>query len=245
VTAAVIPIAGLSSRFREFTDIPKWALRIQGKSILELAARSILEPELNVSRIILVHNELHSELLTQILSKLDLAVPINTLPLNLTPNGQALSVMNALPSIGDDEPFIVWNGDTVLRDGWAKNLSFDGNWLLLANLEGDHWSFAQIENGFVQQTSEKVRISNHASVGLYAFDSKRQFAFAVENDMSPGEIFVAPLYNKLLSSGDRVRGILMSSEDFFPLGTPAEVISTCKKWGVPPPIELINTSTPL
>lgn len=238
MTAAVIPIAGLSSRFRAFTETPKWALRIQDKSILELATRSLMEPSLGVTKFIFVHNQMHVGALEEILEEAAFPFEIELVSLTTTPNGQAMSVAHGLKGLGSREPFIVWNGDTALKSGWGQMDSLSGNWMLLSKLAGDHWSFAKLVDDIVVETAEKVRISDEASVGLYAFSSKEIFLDAVNSDKSTAEIYVAPLYNHLLEKGEVVKGVEISTEDFFPLGTPSEVIDTCRKWGVPAPIEL-------
>jgi dTDP-glucose pyrophosphorylase len=242
VTALVLPIAGNSSRFRHITSQPKWSLRIEGKTVLERSVESILsEPSIQVKNVVFVVKGDFEPLLERMhfhgnrLADIGRVVQLKT-----TLNGQALSVLSGLDYIADGEKFLVWNGDSALRAGWASNLRIGANWLLGAKLPGESWSFIRGENGRVFETAEKRRISDLASLGLYCFADKSNFCRALDSQRSiPGERYVAPLYNPLLEEGQEVTYSEIPSQDFLSFGTPLELIETCRSqgWQVPEELE--------
>ncbi|MNI62637.1 hypothetical protein D3C73_1179670 [compost metagenome] len=79
----------------------------------------------------------------------------------------------------------------------------------------------------VLRTTEKERVSNFCSDGLYYFKSKNMFEKifldAVENDETvKGEFYVAPLYNKLIRSGGVVKYEKIDTSKIDFCGTPEE-----------------------
>lgn len=130
-----------------------------------------------------------------------------------------------------DIPFLVYNIDTfvspyslpitaVRGDGWVP--CFPG--------KGDAWSFAVAEkDGRITDIREKVRISPHATIGLYWFSS-----FNLYNDlyvsyysdvsrMEKGEKYIAPMYRQMIEQGQPVYLHEVDFNAVIPLGTPAEV----------------------
>lgn len=75
------------------------------------------------------------------------------------------------------------------------------------------------------RTTEKVRISDLCSNGLYYFSSVSLFEesfklFANQTDIK--ELFVAPIYNVLIRKGLRVKYILLEKNQTLFAGTPSE-----------------------
>jgi dTDP-glucose pyrophosphorylase len=116
-----------------------------------------------------------------------------------------------------------------------------GNWLTTTQLAGDHWSFAQIDNGLVVETIEKKRISSNASVGLYGFQDAITFRMAIESkniENSSTEIYVAPLYNELIHLGLQVRLHEIEADCFVSAGTPEEIVKCCALFDWTMPLEI-------
>ena len=237
--AAIVPLAGNSSRFLSHTMRPKWALELGGRSILDWAIDSLLEPSLEVSQFIFVIKETHIDEFQRALTLLP-ETSYDLVEVEQTPNGQAESVSIALERSALEGEFIVWNGDTHLARGWGEDFAVSGNWLVLSTLEGDHWSFASLMSGLVTQTAEKQRISSTASVGLYGFESPAAFQVAYLESSADSEVYVAPLYNSIISKGGRVRPYIIPKEMFHPLGTPEEVVLTSRRLGLSAPQELLS-----
>jgi len=234
MTVLLVPLAGRSSRFSTYTSAPKWTLDVGGKSILELALESFTASRITVSHYVFVVLTEHVSLAQNLIRKMKLS-SFEIVSVNESPDGQARSVALGLKSSRIKGRFIVWNGDTHLRQSWDVNLEVAGRWMLLSQLPGSHWSFALVENGLVSETAEKVRISNLASLGLYGFSCPEEFLEALGEFSGPGEAYVAPLYNYLIRKGLPVQVHIVDSSFMVPLGTPDEVISSCleNNWTVP------------
>src|ERR1035437_10357900 len=76
---------------------------------------------------------------------------------------------------GDREeyPLAIYNIDTYVDPAAMDFTQIRGQgWIPCFPGEGDKWSFAAADqNGRISEVREKLRISRHASVGLYWFDS--------------------------------------------------------------------------
>lgn len=237
MTNLIVPLAGRSSRFSSLTTQPKWSLKLGEESILSWALRSFSEIDNIFSERVLVVREEHSNLLQASLSAGQLRSS-RLVTVSEVPNGQAESVKLGLEALGMDSEFWVWNGDTHLKSGWTSGIELQPPFFLTSRLDGDHWSFAKVDSGLVTETAEKRRISDLASVGLYAFSSASQYLASLESWTSAGEIYVAPLYNHLIACGEKVRAPTIAPEYFLPLGTPDEVRAAAKSLDLAPPVEL-------
>jgi dTDP-glucose pyrophosphorylase len=212
-------------------------------TILERALYSLTDSGMTFERVIFVGLAEHEKYFFEIASSFVTYFQFDFLGIREVLNGQAESVAVALADVPLDVQIVIWNGDTALRPGWRTEETQPGNWMLLSELEGDHWSFARLSGQKVLETSEKVRISKAASVGLYGFESKRVFLEALSADRMQkknlSEIYVAPLYNHVISTGAEVQGWMISPQHFIPLGTPREVLESCVRegWGLPPELD--------
>jgi capsule biosynthesis phosphatase len=149
--------------------------------------------------------------------------------------GQAETVLAAKPALGelwDRAPIAVYNVDTYFESSRLKQrlvaFAHSGSQGLMGLFaaEGEHLSFARVENGSVVEAAEKRRISPLASTGLYVFKSLMQLETLVSRHADDvmkqnRELYVAPLYNYVLSDFGPVGYDV--AERVFPLGTPAEV----------------------
>lgn len=238
MTHLVMPIAGRSSRFAQYSSVPKWSLNLGGKTALERALDSVLaEKLLGISEVVFVAHERHSDLLSSLKYEHGpLSALGQILTVSETPNGQAFSVAKALEAVPQGKSFIVWNGDSAISEGWSEGLSISDNWLLVSRLEGNHWSFVEAKNCQVSRTTEKLRISPLASLGLYRFANKELYLRALARQANgPGEVYVAPLYNEIIGEMEAVTCSEISSNLFQAFGTPQELVETCKRnrWSLP------------
>lgn len=231
---AMVPLAGKSSRFSNLTSTPKWALKIGETSVLELALESLSKSRISPERYVFVVRTEHKYLLQDAIGKSNLS-STEFVFVQETPNGQARSVEIGLRKATVEGPFLVWNGDTHLKKGWDRELDVQNRWLLLSKLLGDHWSFASTTENQVTKTSEKVRISDFASLGLYGFAAPEEYLDALEEHQGEGEQYVAPLYNFLIGRGLQVEAHVIESSFVVPLGTPGEMAESCRAndWRLP------------
>lgn len=127
-----------------------------------------------------------------------------------------------------DSPVLIAGADTFVdsdlgrrtntRDSTCRGL------ISVANLPGDRWSFARAnESGTVVEVTEKRRISDHASTGLYWFASGREFLNAADASIKSGrslggEYYVMPTYAELINLGAKVE--LAPVKEVWDMGTP-------------------------
>ena len=228
----VFPMAGLSSRFaRAGYDRPKWMLPLAGRPLLDwslMGFRDSFEHETCV--IIHLENPDVSAFVKERAKALGIR-DVEFVPLAAPTRGQADTVAAGLVQIGAsiDEPLTIFNVDTIRPDYRpAPVLDVCDGWLECFEGEGDHWSFARpVTEGSdrVAEVTEKVRVSSYCSTGLYWFKSVDLFTrafYSGQDELSAGELYGAPLYQRLIVEGRDIRFDIISPQDIFFSGTPEE-----------------------
>ena len=110
--------------------------------------------------------------------------------------------------------------------------------------EGDHWSFVRPDETTpavelkVSEVTEKIRISDLCSTGLYYFKTVELFNSLYEPTMSVdstalqgGERYIAPLYNGAISQGLDIRFHLIERAEVQFCGTPEEYLALVEELG--------------
>lgn len=149
-------------------------------------------------------------------------------------DGQATTARLLAQRAPPDAPFAVFNIDTFVRPGaMTPDLIPAGahGWVpCFSPAPGDDWSFARLDAASrVVELREKVRISPHATVGLYWFNSADLYLDAYERYFGSGrgeekgERYIAPLYNQLIADRRDVYIASLTLADVGMLGTPAQV----------------------
>lgn len=158
----------------------------------------------------------------------------DVLTLNKLTDGQATTALLLAEQAEPNAPFAIYNIDTFVRPGVMvpPDPATCAGWVPCFPAPGDGWSFARCNDaGGVVELREKVRISDHATVGLYWFDSAARYIGAYQNYYSvagreeKGERYVAPLYNQLITEGLSVSISELALDDVGMLGTPEQVSS--------------------
>lgn len=235
----ILPMAGRSSRFLKagYTR-PKFMLDAHGHSVFEhvlsgFHRRFGQEEFLFIS----LREDNVAEFVSAACDRLGLdraAWHLATLP--KPTEGQAQTIAEGLRNAGvADTPVTIFNIDTI-RPDFDYPDSFElgdvDGYLEVFRAAGDGWSFVDPTPGGdhdVQRVTEKVRISELCSTGLYYFRSANLFldAYAqIENrpahELQGGERYVAPLYNLLIEGGCRVKYHEIPLSGIIPCGVPAE-----------------------
>lgn len=228
----VFPMAGLSSRFtRAGYDRPKWMLPLAGRPLFDWSLMGFRE-SLERETCLIIH--LANPEVSDFVRARTQALGIRHAEFVSLPEptrGQADTVAAGLAEAqaAGDESLTIFNVDTIRPDYRpAPVLQTCDGWLECFEGEGDHWSFARPQSegsDRVAEVTEKRRVSPYCSTGLYWFRSANLFtqAFAAgEDDLTAGELYVAPLYQRLIDEGRDVRFGVIPPEDIFFSGTPAE-----------------------
>jgi NDP-sugar pyrophosphorylase family protein len=233
-TNVVITMAGEGSRFRQAGyTVPKYEIKARGRSLFAWSMESLRSCAEAGCRFIFVarsHTNVEQFVAAEC-SKLGID-DFRIATLNVTTDGQATTAMLAEPLCSSlEHPLAIYNIDTYV-DPEALNLAKarGQGWIPCFPGEGDKWSFAACdERGRVSEVREKKRISAHATVGLYWFDSflRYQSAYA-EYYSRPGNLearerYVAPIYNQLILDKAAVYLDEIAAKYVYPLGTPEDV----------------------
>jgi dTDP-glucose pyrophosphorylase len=139
--------------------------------------------------------------------------------------GQAETACLATSSIEGDDSILIFNTDTFIDPMYLSPEMIRGDgWIPTFEAPGEQWSFVETHpDGSAIRTSEKVRISNHCSVGMYYFSSLREFCKLVEASNSDHELYVAPLYNEWIAAGRKTFIHELPEPAVTVLGTPADL----------------------
>lgn len=143
--------------------------------------------------------------------------------------GQAETVALALVKerISVTEHLLIFNIDTIRPNFKYPNHFPNFPWLETFTAEGEHWSFIlpKPNTDEVLQVVEKQRISDFCSTGIYFFPKIidylnvfNEFATTPPNS----ELFVAPLYQQLITQKKIVKFSVISPREIFLAGTPSE-----------------------
>lgn len=236
----VFPMAGLSSRFAKAGyDRPKYMLPLGEGSMLRKSVagfRAYFETEdfLFICRNVAgTPSFIETELAALGLTRAEVVV------LSDPTEGQAETVYKGLDQshMALDGPLTIFNIDSH-HHRFAHPQAFDvtscDGYLEVFEGHGEHWSFVQVSPDVtrayaVKRVTEKVRISNLCSTGLYHFRSAARFRALYETTLDTaierlqgGERYIAPLYNIAIAQGDDIRYHLISPDDIVFTGTPAE-----------------------
>lgn len=230
-------MAGLSARFTAAGySVPKYRLPLGGRTVFDHAVGSFSRyfgdrPFLFVFR--------NTDGAHAFVAERVAALGIKTaalVALEQPTRGQAETVEQGLrrACIDPKASLTIFNVDTF-RPGFgfpaAVASSLDG-FLEVFEGEGDNWSFVRpdpVRPDLVAETAEKRAISRLCCTGLYHFARAQDFSEAYGAALKdpglrgPGdEIYVAPLYNHLISRGRRIGYVVEPREHVIFCGVPAE-----------------------
>lgn len=226
----LITMAGMSSRFfKAGYTVPKYQLQLGDKSVF---AHSILSFEryFETEQFVFVIRDIYDTyaFVSTEAKKLGI-VNFEIKVLDDETRGQAETAYLALKDYPQDFPVTVFNIDTFRFDYQKPDFIEDcDGYLEVFQADGEHWSFVLPgENKTVLKTTEKDRISDLCSDGLYYFKSKlafeKLFTDAVSADETVrGEYYIAPLYNNLIATGGTVMYETILSSQIALCGTPDE-----------------------
>lgn len=232
-TTMVITMAGFGSRFRDAGyQQPKYMIEARGATLFEWSLRSLDRfIQAGSPFIFVVRADEAAESFIQSRAKVIGLENVSIIELGAPTDGQATTARVAVDCARSDAPLAIFNIDTAIRPGLLNPSSARGaGWIPCFKAPGGAWSFVRLnEDGAAVEVREKQRISEHATVGLYWFESASLFReaydlyFSVGGREERGERYVAPIYNQLISDGRLVTIESIPFGAVTPLGTPAEL----------------------
>ena len=248
----VLPMAGLSSRFHKAGYVkPKYMLELAGRSVLSHVIKGF-EGQIGQQRFLFICRDIDDTpafILEECQSAGLKREDIDLVVLDHETSGQAETVYIGLKraKAALDAPLTVFNIDTF-RPGFRYPMTFEvgavDGYLEVFRGEGDHWSFVRPDETApsvelkVSEVTEKIRISDLCSTGLYYFKTVELFNSLYEPTMSVdstalqgGERYIAPLYNGAISQGLDIRFHLIARAEVQFCGTPEEYLALVEELG--------------
>jgi dTDP-glucose pyrophosphorylase len=217
----VICAAGLGLRFREHgINKPKPLMLLNGKTMLERSIESL--PLRPLDQLIIISQKADS--LPSVFPKLH---KCQWLEIEETTKGQLTTFLLAKDMIQFDD-IVIYNCDTFFFCpellGLMESDLFSGI-IPCSQQPGDWWSFCEVDSQLnILKVAEKERISDWASVGFYYFKGKELLIHLAKLECletQGKESYVAPLYNRYLASGHKLRVVVV--DRFLPFGTTEQV----------------------
>lgn len=229
----VITMAGLGSRFRKAGyNVPKYMIEVHGKTLFEWSMESLAGYyDKENDYIFIVRKEDNSrEFIEKMGEKLNYS-RVTVVEIDYLTDGQATTAMLAAPYWDKESGLMIYNIDTYVEAMEMRTEQICGDGFVPCfTADGDHWSFVKLdENGKAVEVREKVRISDHCTLGAYYFKTCGLYEelyneyYSGNDKLEKGEKYVAPLYNYLISKGKEVRICTVNYDKVHVLGTPEEL----------------------
>jgi len=233
----IFPMAGLSERFaRAGFTVPKYMLEAHGRSLFRHAVEGFLGHGGDMRLLFIARDVAETSAFIAAECRAMGVAAYDIHLLDAPTRGQAETVALGLAGrIAPDDAAMIFNIDTFRPhwrppDGFALD-AVDG-YLEVFEGEGKNWSFVAPRDPAartVARTTEKDPISNLCCTGLYYFRRAGDFvdAFAAAAaggaaSWSAGELYVAPLYNRLIANGRDIRYHVIARDQVIFCGTPDE-----------------------
>lgn len=225
----VIPLAGRGSRFADSgIQKPKPLIPVLGKPMLIRAFESVRHIPHTKSVFIALREHDRIFRISQIISDFG-SDNATVILIDRVTEGQLCTVLEAREHIETDEDILIASSDTYIVSELGMHIRNRGpetrGIISVADLPGEMWSFARTdETGRVKEVAEKVRISDHASTGLYYFSNGREFVSFADDiikkeEKTRGEYYVIPVYQKYINKGLRID--ISIAESVWDMGNPA------------------------
>lgn len=198
----IVPIAGLGSRMiAGGFKLPKPMLMCGDKTILEWSMSSIDTSECDIEFIV---SKKHVDEFSIDNWLRNLYKDCKIIILDKQTNGACETVYKAIDSI-EQRPLIIYCPDTTFTPIFKPNDKyFDcGGHILTFKANSKNYSYIKTKASYVEETAEKEVISNNASVGVYCFETDRQFcnyAHDYINNCVNKECHICPVYNLIIRS---------------------------------------------
>ncbi|WP_440113304.1 glycosyltransferase family 2 protein [Paenibacillus sp. QZ-Y1] len=230
----VITMGGMGSRFfKAGYTLPKYMIEVKNKTLFEWSIISLRNFKIDNNKFIFIVKKEDNavEFILEKCKYIGIDMP-DIIEIGALTDGQATTAMLAKEYWNADEALIVYNIDTHIDPDALNPEDIQGDgWIPTFNGEGESWSFVKInEFGDGTEVREKQRISDYATIGLYAFSSALLYEklytqyYSNQDNIEKGEKYIAPIYNQLIENGGRVRIKQLPREAVQVIGTPEELI---------------------
>jgi hypothetical protein len=231
----VIPMAGAGSRFAVAGySAPKPLIKIYAREMIRIVIEN-LRPS-RAHQFIFVCQQAHIDAFDLVPKLGSWAPGCKIVGVDGLTQGAACTVLAARALIDNESPLMIANSDQFVDDNidfYLKRMEdskLDGMVMTMTAFD-PKWSYVALGgDGFITEVAEKKVISSEATVGVYNFRHGRDFVSAADKMMVldlrvNGEYYVAPVYNLLIETGQRVGIYNVGAEanGMYGLGTPSDL----------------------
>ena len=224
----MFPMLGKSSRFfSSGYKVPKYELPLGSRTLFARSVTSFNSLFESTPFLFLVRKDYFGmEFVLNQLVELNIK-DVRVLEFDGDTSGQAESVFKGLADYDPGNPLLVFNTDSI-RENFVMpdDDEFGDGFLEVFRGEGDSWSFVEPSSGnLVAKTTEKERISDLCSNGIYGFASIQLFRDAYVDYSSKdekGESYIAPLFNHLIKNGHKVNFRVVDPSCIYHCGIPSD-----------------------
>lgn len=225
----IIPMAGNGSRFKNAGyKEEKYEIFWKGKTLFEHSINS-LSNFFDHEFVFIGREETDFDKKTAKLLPFTGVKKYSIFKLKTSTSGQAQTVYEYTKNI-DDDSILIFNIDTYIKPGTIKQTDIKSKyWWLVSNVSGEKWSFVKINKDGTFETSEKKKISDNASLGLYFFHSSSEYndiflSRSSEIIQKWKETYIAPMYNYTFDKkGFSIT--VIDKKHFKILGTPEDLVA--------------------
>lgn len=231
----VFPMAGMSRRFTEAGyALPKYMLEAHGRTLFGHAVGGFHRFFARTPFLFILRDvQGTADFVRAEVARLGIA-DARICVLDAPTAGQAETVALGLRRAGvaADTPCTIFNIDTFRWDfAHPPGLEEADGYLEVFRGAGANWSYVKPVPGTdrVAATTEKVPVSDLCCTGLYHFrtaglflDAYGAFADGEAAAMGLRELYVAPMYNRLIRQGRDIRWALVEPQQVTFCGVPAE-----------------------
>jgi len=236
----VIPMAGLSSRFKKAGyQLPKYMLEAHGKTLFAHSVESFKNYFDKETFLFIALGVFDTEQFIRDECKKLGVKNFEIIILDSPTQGQAETVYLGVKqaSTSSQESLLIFNIDTF-RPDFKLPSEFDVNqidgYLETFIGSGLNWSNVLPADTTLQTaklTAEKQEISRYCCTGLYYWRYCDDFCEVFESyckkslsSLQGGELYIAPMYNDLIALGKDIRYSVISEEEVIFCGVPSEYV---------------------
>lgn len=232
----VLPMAGKGSRFANAGySLPKPFIDVAGKPMIKVVIDN-LRPKIEHRFIFICQNDHIKRYNAKALLESYTDDPI-IIGIDGYTEGQLCTALLAEKFINSDDMLMTANTDQYidfdinqfLEELQTKKL--DGL-IMTMTAHDPKWSYAKINTatGLVEETAEKIVISDQATCGIYSFKNGKDFVKAgkklIANDFrTNGEFYICPCYNELIKVKKKIGVFNIGKEGngMYGLGIPSDL----------------------
>ncbi len=232
----IITMAGMGSRFTKIgIQKPKHEIIANSHSLFYWSMRSLID-FFDETFIFICRKGAYNETFIKLECEQLGIHHFEIIALDELTDGQAATTLFADKFIQENDAVLIYNIDTYIEEDQLKknDIPLDAAGYLPAfDAVGDKWSFVQLKSEDsleVKAVSEKVRISNLGTIGLYYFNNWSKFKSILDKNKQDiirdyKESYIAPMYKYLIDHGNKVYTSIIPTSKIHVLGTPEDVIA--------------------